>query len=139
MIKNPFICKANRNKNLKELIAVFIGSGLGGMARFLLSRWVSGLHTPHFPFGTLAVNLTACFILGFVTGLAGHKQLLPPGAKLFLVVGFCGGFSTFSAFSSETLTLFQQGNTVSSFLYILASVLLCLGATFCGLVIAERI
>ncbi|MFZ1787994.1 MAG: fluoride efflux transporter CrcB [Saprospiraceae bacterium] len=124
---------------MKELIAVFIGSGLGGLSRFGLGKWVDSWHNNHFPFGTFVVNLVACFALGFVIGLADHRQILSPTARLFLAVGFCGGFSTFSTFSSETLTLFQQGHNISLVLYILASVLLCVTATFGGLFIAERI
>jgi CrcB protein len=124
---------------MKELIAVFIGSGLGGLSRFGLAKWIDGLHDHHFPFGTFVVNVVACFALGFVIGLADHRQILSPTARLFLAVGFCGGFSTFSTFSSETLTLFQQGHNISLVLYILASVLLCVTATFGGLFIAERI
>jgi CrcB protein len=124
---------------MKELIAVFIGSGLGGLSRFGLGKWVDSWHNHHFPFGTFVVNVVACFALGFVIGLADHRQILSPTARLFLAVGFCGGFSTFSTFSSETLTLFQQGHNLSLVLYILASILLCVTATFGGLFIAERI
>ena len=124
---------------MKELLIVFIGSGLGGMVRFTLGKWIDGKHDHHFPFGTLVVNVLACFALGFIIGLADHKQLLSPTARLFLAVGFCGGFSTFSTFSSETLLLFQQGHTVSSALYILVSVLLCITVTFGGQFIAQRI
>lgn len=124
---------------MKELIAVFIGSGLGGLSRFSLGKWVDSWHKHHFPFGTLTVNFVACLILGFVIGLADHKQILSPTTRLFLAVGFCGGFSTFSAFSSETLTLFQQGHNTSLVLYTLGSILLCVTATFSGLLIAERI
>jgi len=124
---------------MKELIAVFLGSGLGGLSRFGLGKWINSLHNHHFPFGTFVVNIIACFALGFIIGLADHKQLLSPATRLFWAVGFCGGFSTFSAFSSETMTLFQQGHNASLILYVLASVLLCVTATFCGLLIAERI
>jgi fluoride exporter len=124
---------------MKELIAVFIGSGLGGLSRFGLGKWIISLHNHHFPLGTFVVNVVACFALGFIIGLADHKQILSPSARLFLVVGFCGGFSTFSTFSSETLTLFQQGHNISLVLYILGSVLLCVTATFGGLFIAERL
>lgn len=124
---------------MKELIAVFIGSGLGGLTRFGLGRWVESLHHRNFPFGTFVVNVVACFAMGFIIGLADHKQILSPTAKLFLTVGFCGGFSTFSTFSSETLTLFQQGQHISLVLYIVGSILLCVTATFGGLFIAERI
>lgn len=124
---------------MKELLVVFIGSGLGGLSRFGLGKWVDSWHDNHFPFGTFVVNVAACFILGFVIGLADHRQILSPTAKLFLTVGFCGGFSTFSTFSSETLTLFQQGHHTSLVIYILGSILLCVTATFGGLFIAERI
>ena len=124
---------------MKELIAVFIGSGLGGLTRFGLGRWVESLHHRHFPFGTFVVNVVACFVMGFVIGLADHKQILYPTARLFLTVGFCGGFSTFSTFSSEALTLFQEGQHISLMLYIVGSILLCVTATFGGLFIAERI
>ena len=124
---------------MKELIFIFLGSGLGGLTRYSLGKWINSLHNHHFPLGTLVVNIVACFALGFIIGLADHKQMFSATTRLFWAVGFCGGFSTFSAFSSETLTLFQQGHNTSLILYILASVLLCVTATFGGLVIAERI
>ncbi len=124
---------------MKELLAVFIGSGLGGLSRFGLGKWINSWHNQHFPYGTFAVNVMACFILGLAIGLADHKQLLSPTARLFLTVGFCGGFSTFSTFSLETISLFQQGHNCSLVLYILGSILLCVAATFGGLFIAERI
>jgi CrcB protein len=77
--------------------------------------------------------------MGFIIGLADHKQLLSPATRLFWAVGFCGGFSTFSAFSSETLALFQQGQTSTMLLYILLSVVICVTVTFGGLYLAERI
>ncbi len=124
---------------MKELIVVFIGSGLGGLSRFGLGRWIDNGHNYQFPFGTFLVNVVACFALGFIIGLADHRQFLSPTARLFFAVGFCGGFSTFSAFSYDTLTLFQQGHNISSFLYIIGSVLICLTATFGGLFIAGKI
>jgi len=124
---------------MKDVIVVFIGSGLGGLSRFGLGKWITSLHNHHFPFGTFLVNFLACLVLGFVIGLADHKQILSPTARLFLAVGFCGGFSTFSTFSRETLTLFQQGHNTSLILYTLGSVLLCVIATFGGLLIAEKI
>jgi len=124
---------------MKELIYVFIGGGLGSLARFKLGKWLNAFHNANFPLGTFAINIIACFIMGFIIGLADHKQLLSPASRLFWTVGFCGGFSTFSAFSSETLTLFQQGQNSTMLLYILLSVVICVTATFGGLLIAERI
>lgn len=124
---------------MKELIAVFIGSGLGGLTRFGLSKWVDSSHNNYFPFGTFIVNILACFALGFIIGFSDHRQILSPATKLFFTVGFCGGFSTFSTFSIETLKLFQQGNYVSLTLYILGSILLCVAATFGGFYLGSRL
>ncbi len=124
---------------MKELLYVFIGGGLGSLVRFLLGKWVNSFHNSNFPFGTFIINIVACFVLGFIIGLADQKQILSPAIRLFLVVGFCGGFSTFSAFSSETLTLIQQGQNSTMLLYVLLSVVVCLIATFGGLLIADKI
>lgn len=123
---------------MKELIAIFIGSGLGGLSRFGLGKWVDSWHNHNFPFGTLAVNIVACLVVGFVIGLADHKQMLSPTLRLFLAVGFCGGFSTFSTFSSETLALFQQGFHLNSVLYVFGSIVLCVAATFAGFLVAVK-
>ena len=124
---------------MKELIYVFIGGGLGSLVRFLLGKWVNAFHNSTSPFGTFTINIIAWFVLGFIIGLADHKQLLSPATRLFWAVGFCGGFSTFSAFTSESLSLIQQGQNSTMLLYVLLSVIVCLTATFGGLFIAERI
>ena len=123
---------------MKELIYVFIGGGLGSLVRFLLGKWVNAFHNSTFPFGTFTINIIACFVLGFIIGLADHKQLLSPATRLFWAVGFCGGFSTFSAFTIESLSLIQQGQNSTMLLYILLSIVVCISATFGGLFIAER-
>jgi CrcB protein len=122
---------------MKELALVFVGGGLGSIVRFLLGRWVNTLHQLNFPLGTLVVNVVACFILGLIVGLADHRHVLSADMRLFLTVGFCGGFSTFSAFSYETLLLFQQPNVISGMLYIVMSVALCLGAVMVGMVVGR--
>lgn len=124
---------------MKEAIYIFIGSGLGGLTRFGLGQWINSLHSTNFPFGTLFVNIFACTILGFVIGIADHKQLISSQTRVFWVVGYCGGFSTFSSFSSEALTLFQSGNHLTNLVYLMSSILLCLLFTFFGLVVANKI
>lgn len=118
---------------MRQLLLVFFGGGFGSVTRFVLGKWISTLHQHHFPWGTLAANVGACLAVGFFIGLADHKQLISPASRIFWVVGFCGGFSTLSTFSVETINLIQQGFTISSFSYVLASVALCVGATFAGL------
>lgn len=119
--------------HMREVLLVFFGGGLGSVTRFVLGKWIGTLHQHHFPWGTLAANVGACLAVGFFIGLADHKQIISPASRIFWVIGFCGGFSTFSTFSVETISLIQQGFTVSSFSYLLASVALCVGATFAGL------
>jgi len=123
---------------MKELVLVFVGGGIGSIVRFLLGKGVNLLHSHHFPFGTLAVNVVACFVLGYVIGLADHRHVLSPAARLFWAVGFCGGFSTFSTFSAETLSLIQNGFHFSTLLYIVSSLVLCLTATFGGIYFGDR-
>jgi fluoride exporter len=122
---------------MKELLLVFIGGGLGSVVRLSLGKWVSAFHNHHFPLGTLVVNIVACFALGLIIGLADHKQIISPAARIFWTVGFCGGFSTFSTFSSETLYLLQNGFTVSLISYILISLVACVAATYGGLLLGE--
>jgi len=121
-----------------NILLVFGGGGLGSVVRFLLGRWVNAWHNHHFPFGTLAVNIVACLVLGYVVGVADHRQLISPSARLFWTVGFCGGFSTFSTFSAETLTLIQGGFHLSTVVYIISSLLLCLAGVFVGLYFGEN-
>lgn len=124
---------------MKAFLAVFIGSGLGGMMRFGLGRWVESWQQQVFPYGTFMVNLLACVISGFVIGLADQKQILSPAARQFLTVGFCGGFSTFSAFSAETLQLFQNGQVLLAVMYAVLSIVLGVGAIFAGMWLLGRI
>ncbi len=123
---------------MKTMLIVFFGGGLGSVIRYSLGKWISDLHTHDFPWGTLVVNVAACFALGLIIGMADHKQIISPSARLFWVVGFCGGFSTFSTFSQETLYLLQSGFTTSMIFYITVSLLACIGATFGGLYLGEH-
>ncbi len=123
---------------VKSFILVFIGGGLGSVARYLLGKWFVQNGTL-IPLGTLLANIAACFILGFVVGLADHKQLLSPDARLFWTVGFCGGFSTFSTFSAETLSLFQTGMPMVAIVYIASSVVFCLALTLAGLYLGQHL
>lgn len=122
---------------MKSLLVIFLGGGLGSMARYGMARWISGLHLHHFPFGTLAVNVAACFILGGLVGWGEHKQLVSADMRNFWTIGFCGGFSTFSTFSIEALYLLQGGGTFSAFLYVALSIILCLAAVWAGIYLGQ--
>jgi fluoride exporter len=86
------------------------GGVLGTAARYIMSNAVYKMTGPKFPFGTLTVNLLGCLFVGFVAGLGEQKMALSPEAKLFLITGFCGAFTTFSALILETAGLTKSGN-----------------------------
>jgi CrcB protein len=124
---------------MREIALIFFGGGLGSVVRFTLGKWINSLHQQYFPWGTFVVNAIACLVVGLVIGLADHKQIISPNARIFWVIGFCGGFSTFSTFSVETISLIQNGFYLSSTLYIASSLFLCLSATYVGLFLGEQV
>jgi len=120
----------------KEAVIVFIGSGLGGVVRLTLSR---NIVSENFPWATLSANILACFILGTTIALAENKGIISPTMRLFLTVGFCGGFSTFSTFSNETLQLIHMGNYNAATINVVASIVLCIGCTFLGMLLGSKL
>jgi CrcB protein len=116
---------------MRILLLIGAGSFAGGIFRYLLSQYVQTKSVSTFPFGTLAVNIIGCFLIGIVFGLAG-KGNLSHELKLVLATGVLGGFTTFSAFSNETFTMFRDGQFWFAITYILASVFVGLAATFIG-------
>ena len=100
------------------------GGILGTFARYFLSGAVHRICGPTFPFGTLAVNLIGCFAIGFLAVLAEEKFLLGPAARMFLMIGFCGAFTTFSTFIFETSNLTKDGEMLYALANILLSVVL---------------
>ncbi|KAF0140567.1 MAG: protein crcB 1 [Stygiobacter sp.] len=110
---------------LKYLI-VFVGSGIGGGLRFWLSSLVHKYFPPFFPLGTLIINILGSFILGYMIFGLDEKELISPSVKLFIGIGFCGGFTTFSTFSLETFNLIRNSEFLFAGINILASVLVSL-------------
>jgi len=113
---------------MKIILSIGAGSFIGGVFRYLLTLLVHAKTTTNFPLGTLTVNIIGCFFIGIVFGFFDKGQMSHEW-KLFLATGLLGGFTTFSAFSMETFTLFREGNTTYALVYIFASVLLGLLAT----------
>ncbi len=121
---------------MRHFLLIFLGSGLGGVCRYGLTKWLTGWFPVAFPVGTLAVNVLACLIIGLLMGLADDRLWLGQTGRLLLATGFCGGFSTFSTFSTETLLLLRTGQSGPALLYVGASLLLGLLATWLGLKIS---
>lgn len=136
---------------LQSVLCVGAGSALGGMARYLLSmtvdRWAAHSvllrQTPGWvyvlPFGTLAVNITGCFVLGLLNGWCERHGAMPQPLRLFLTTGLCGGFTTFSTFAYEDWALLRTGELSGAWLlYALATFILGLGAVFLATRIAAN-
>jgi CrcB protein len=121
---------------MKILLAIATGSLIGGVLRYLLSQMVQGKFGQPFPFGTLAVNIMGCFCIGLVFGLT-EKGSLSADWRIFLATGVLGGFTTFSAFSIESINMMRSGQQLSAIIYISASVLFGLLATFLGFIITR--
>jgi CrcB protein len=117
---------------LKALLFIFLGGGLGSVSRYLLGGWISRVYPQTFPIGTLTVNIVACLTAGVIAGWIGYA-VKDSSMRLFLITGFCGGFSTFSAFTLESAGLFNNNLTAQMAGYIALSLALCIGATFLGL------
>jgi CrcB protein len=122
---------------VKHLLLVGFGGFLGSVARFTLSRFFQNLAFSSFPFGTLSVNIAGCFLIGLIYGISDRGNLFGSDLRLFLTIGFCGGFTTFSSFSIESMVLLKQGNFLYFALYASFSFLLCLIATWAGSLLAK--
>lgn len=120
---------------------IALGSALGGVLRFWLSGVVAARFGEIFPLGTLVVNISGSFLIGFIftfTGTEG-RALLPPAVRNFLMAGICGGYTTFSSFSLQTLNLARDGEFLYAGLNVLLSVALCLVAVWLGHALAQAL
>jgi fluoride exporter len=118
---------------------IALGGALGSMARFWVGIVVATYVGFRFPWGTLLINIIGSFIIGWfdaLTGPSGHLAV-PENARAFVMVGICGGFTTFSAFSLQILQLYQEGAALPASAYILASVALCLAAVWAGMLLGR--
>jgi len=121
---------------MKIILAIGAGSFIGGVLRYLLSQLVQTKFLSTFPFGTLTVNIIGCFLIGLVFGLTDRGNLTQEW-RLFLATGLIGGFTTFSAFSIESFSLFRDGQFFYATAYISSSVVAGIIATFIGFAIIK--
>ena len=117
-------------------LLVFVGGGLGAVARHGMNRAGLALIGPNFPWWTLTVNVLGSFLIGLLAGWFGAMETWQ-NTRLFLITGFLGGFTTFSAFSLDALTLWERGTPVQAGFYVLASVILSLVAAAVGLLLTR--
>lgn len=117
---------------MKILFSIFIGGGVGSIARYLLSSQIDSKLIQNFPIGILIVNILGCFLIGFASAYLQKLQLLDSEWKFLLITGFCGGFTTFSTFANDNIHLFEKGFTWQMILNIGLSVVLGLIAVNVG-------
>lgn len=118
------------------ILAIAVGGAVGSVLRYLLGGAVQRASAAGFPYGTLLVNVVGCLMIGLLAHRFTHAETSSATGGL-LIVGFCGGFTTFSAFSIETVGLVNGGEYARACFYLLLSVALCLLATVSGLVLAR--
>jgi len=116
-----------------NLLLVFVGGGLGAVVRYLLQGFVYRFAGTDFPYGTIIVNILGCFTIGLLMSSMEERFLATPALRLFLTIGILGGFTTFSSFSYETMALLREGDFLAGGINVIASVVVCLGATWLGL------
>jgi len=121
--------------------AIFIAGfgALGGLTRYYLSAWVYEHLGRTFPYGTFAVNIIGAFFIGLLMDFSLRSTMISQNLRLGLAIGFLGGLTTFSTFSYETFKLLEDGQLLTAFINILASVVACLALTWAGIFVARQI
>jgi CrcB protein len=118
---------------------VAVGSAVGGVARFALTAFVQQHVGPNFPMGTLIVNVSGSFLLGLLFRYALGTNAISLEVRALLTIGFCGGYTTFSTFSYDSIVLLEEGQSARAGMYVVSSVLLSLAATWLGVTAARAL
>jgi CrcB protein len=136
---SPALSEAADGRNLVEYAWVAIGGGAGAAARYAAGCWLERQAGSAFPYGTFAVNLSGSFLIGVVLTLLLDNAPLDPRLRLFLVVGFLGGYTTFSSYAYEVYALADRGHWLRAAIYVLGSNALGLVACLAGIAAAKRL
>jgi fluoride exporter len=123
----------------KQLLWIALGGSAGSVLRFLSQKYAGQWLGEHFPFGTLLVNITGCLLIGIFYDISSRQDTFTPELRLLLMTGFCGGFTTFSAFSLESLAMLQQDRLGAVITYTLLSVASGLLAVWAGYWISRSV
>ncbi len=120
-------------------VYIAIGSAIGGLSRYWLGGLIQRAHGGPFPLGTLVINVTGSLLIGFLLRYSLDTSAVSAEMRGFLTIGFCGGYTTFSTFSWETVALIEDGDWRRASLYILASVILSIAGTIAGVALARQL
>ena len=120
---------------MKQVLLVFLGGGVGSALRFLITRLLNNFTI--LPAGTFAVNVLGSLLIGIFLGIGLNKQLLSSNTTLLLTTGFCGGFTTFSAFTYENQVFLRSGDYFNLALYLIGSIVIGIAGVFGGLYISK--
>ena len=121
----------------RYIILIGTGGFIGSVLRFYVSKFIQNAFLSSFPYGTFLVNVIGCLFIGLIFGIAEKGTWLTPEWRMFLTVGLCGGFTTFSTFSSESFQLLRDGQLMHLFTYSALSVSLGLLAVYLGYLISK--
>ncbi len=135
LFRNRIFCictPENEGGQMFRNILVFVGGDIGAVFRYVLSGWVYRVVGTDFPYGTLAVNVIGCFVIGLFLSMAEDRFLISPSFRIFFAVGVIGGFTTFSTFSFETVGLLRDGAIAIGLLNVVVSIVVGLAATWVG-------
>jgi CrcB protein len=122
-----------------QALLVAAGGAIGSVLRYYVGQWSLRLMGPSFPWGTLTVNVVGCFVIGVFSELLMRRFNASVELRLLLVTGFLGGFTTFSAFSLDAITLFERGQIVAGSVYVAASIGLSMAAVASGLALMRAL
>ena len=125
--------------NVVLLVCVALGGALGSVARFLLSAAVHRYTAAGFPYGTFTVNIIGCAVFGLIAGFAEHRIALTPAVRAFFLVGILGGFTTFSAFTFDTLELLRTSAFLHAAINVLGQITFGLAALWLGYIAAKLV
>ena len=117
---------------MKTFLMIFLGGGCGASLRFAIGRFTPPLTKYHFPIITFSINILACFIMGYLYAVFLDRANMDPALKLALTVGFCGGFSTYTAFSLEVLEMFKSQQFFAGIIYITGTIIIGVLAVWLG-------
>ncbi|MCR4345812.1 MAG: fluoride efflux transporter CrcB [Sulfuricaulis sp.] len=124
---------------MRQVLAIAAGGAVGSLLRFWMSNWVHSFADRSFPYGTLVVNVLGCLLMGFLFVLFIDRLSDNPVLRAGILIGILGGFTTFSAFSIETFNLIDQGAWAKAVANMSGSLVLCVGATWIGVLLGRQV